>query len=105
MKQKTRASESAVEGGLLAQLGEADGRGTLRVSSTIISGGRAGAGPTKAPTVLPASLPWLRVGRLVEVFTLCISMTQADGLELYGPPSAPQLHQQAIELGEHLRRS
>ena len=32
------------------------------------------------PTIfLPASVPWVVAGRLVEVFTLCASITQADG--------------------------
>ncbi len=32
------------------------------------------------PTIfLPASMPWLVAGTLVEVFTLCASITQADG--------------------------
>jgi hypothetical protein len=32
------------------------------------------------PTIfLPASVPWLAAGTLVEVFTLCASITQAEG--------------------------
>lgn len=36
--------------------------------------------PRLRPTIfLPASMPWLVAGTLVEVFTLCVSITQADG--------------------------
>ncbi|CAM5607483.1 hypothetical protein SALBM135S_07223 [Streptomyces alboniger] len=30
-------------------------------------------------TLLPASMPWLVAGTLVEVFTFCVSITQAEG--------------------------
>ena len=36
--------------------------------------------PRLRPTIfLPASMPWLASGALVEVFTLWVSMTQVDG--------------------------
>jgi hypothetical protein len=38
------------------------------------------------PTIfLPASVPWLAAGMLVEVFTLCASITQAEG-SAFRPP-------------------
>lgn len=38
------------------------------------------------PTIFfPASVPWLEAGTLVEVLTLCTSMTQADGSALRPP--------------------
>lgn len=55
--------EVAVEKSLAAQ-GAGDGVRTLGAVTTIF---------------LPTSMPWPTAGTLVEVFTLCASITQADG--------------------------
>lgn len=64
-------------------------------------------GPTKGHDRLARVAFLVPGGEAGGSLTVCMSMTQLDGLELYGPTlHLPlQMHQHAIGLGEHLRRS